>query len=85
MPRRLDPKGVPEFLAHYETDESCGSCGSGNLSVTVWDHYGTQPDDGSPEAKGGKGTFIAAIVVCEDCGGDLTLDRAALSAKQAAA
>jgi hypothetical protein len=84
MPRRLDPKAASKFRTHYELGDSCGSCGSGNLTVTVWDHYGTQPEDGRAEAASGRGTFIAAIVVCEDCGSDQTLNRAALAAKQAA-
>ena len=84
MPRRLDPKSATEFLTHHEVGDTCGSCGSGKLMVTVWDHYGTQPEDGSAEVASGTGTFIAAIVACEDCGSDLTLNRAALAAKQAA-
>ena len=84
MPRHLHPNGVPEFLAHYGVEDRCGSCQSGNLGVTVWDHYGTMPADGSPEAEAGTGTFVSAVVACGDCGHGLMLDRATLAAKQAA-
>ena len=84
MPRHLHSNGVPEFLTLYGVEDRCGSCQSDNLSVTVWDHCGTMPADGSPEAEAGTGTFLAALVICGDCGHGLMLDRARLAASQAA-
>ncbi len=84
MPRHLHANGVPEFLDHYEVGDRCGNCGSDNLGVTVWDHYGTMPDDGSPEAKTGVGAFLAALVICQDCEQVIALDRARLAGTRAA-
>lgn len=84
MPRHLHPDGVPEFLRHYKVDGRCQSCGSENLGVTVWDHYGTVPEDGSPAAKAGTGDFLAALVICQDCEKVVALDRTRLAGAQAA-
>ena len=43
MPRHLHPDGQAEFLNQQGLGAACESCGSGKLSVTVWDHYGTAP------------------------------------------
>ncbi len=85
MPRRLHPNGVADFLKTHELGERCEKCHSGNLKAIVWDHYGTAPEEGTPEADSGTGTFIAALVVCDDCGHGLTLDRAALAPRHDAA
>ncbi len=66
MPRHLHPDGQAEFLNQQGLGAACESCGSGKLSVTVWDHYGTMPADGSAEAKAGTGDFLAAQVICQD-------------------
>lgn len=84
MPRQLPPQAVPEFLKHYRAANCCADCSSGKLAVTVWDHYGTVPKDGSKEAERGTGTFIAALIICQDCGRNETLDRARLAGERAA-
>ncbi len=82
MPRHLHPDGLAGFLGHYGVAAACESCGSGNLAVTVWDHYGTAPEDGSAEAKAGTGDFLAALVICQDCEAVISLDRARLAGAQ---
>jgi hypothetical protein len=84
MPRHLHPDGLAEFQAHYGLGSACESCGSANLGVTVWDHYGTVPEDGSAEAKGGTGDLLAALVICQDCDAGTTLDRNRLTGARAA-
>ena len=84
MPRLLHPDGLTEFLRHCGADATCEACGSGNLGVTVWDHYGTAPEDGSAEAKAGTGDFLAALVICQDCEAVTSLDRARLAGARAA-
>lgn len=84
MPRHLHPNGVPAFLTNQGLAEVCENCQSSNLTVTVWDHYGTAPQDGTPEAEAGTGTFLAAVVACKDCDHGVPLDRARLAGKQAA-
>ncbi len=82
MPRRLHPDGLAEFQRHYGVGAACQSCGSAKLSATVWDHYGTAPEDGSAEAKAGSGDFLAALVICQDCEAVTSLDRARLAGAQ---
>ena len=84
MPRPLHPDGLVEFQAHYGLGSACESCGSANLGVTVWDHYGTVPEDGSAEAKGGTGDLLAALVICQDCDAVTSLDRNRLTSARAA-
>ncbi len=84
MPRHLHPDGLAVFLNQQGLGAACESCGSGNLSVTVWDHYGTQPEGGSAEAKAGTGDFLAALVICQDCDAVTSLDRARLAGTRAA-
>jgi hypothetical protein len=84
MPRKLPAKAVPEFCAHHALDGHCRACGSDDLSIAVYDHYGTLPKDDGPEAKPGDRTFIAALVICKACGQVLTLGRARLAQAQAA-
>ncbi len=84
MPRHLHPDGLVEFLNQHGLSAACESCGSGNLGITVWDHYGTAPEDGSAEAKTGAGDFLAALVICQDCEAVTSLDRARLAGARAA-
>ncbi len=84
MPRHLHLDGLAVFLNQQGLGAACESCGSGNLSVTVWDHYGTQPEVGSAEAKAGTGDFLAALVICQDCDAVTSLDRARLAGTRAA-
>ena len=84
MPRHLHPDGLVEFLNQHGLSAACESCGSANLGVTVWDHYGTVPEDGSPAAKAGTGDFLAALVICQDCEKVVALDRTRLAGAQAA-
>ena len=78
----LQPRGkkaVPEGLWIR-----CPECGAGDLGITVWDHYGTVPEDAGTENERGAGIFIAAVASCNGCGHNITLDRARLDAHQAA-
>ncbi len=84
MPRHLHPDGLAEFQRHYGIGAACESCGSEKLSVTVWDHYGTVPEDGSTEIEAGIGDFLAALVICQDCEAVTSLDRARLVGAAAA-
>ena len=85
MPRKLPPNGATEFLEHYQVGTSCKDCGSQDFSVVVYDSYGTMPkDESDPAAQRGVGDFVAAFVVCEGCGKSSIVDRAQLSAHQAA-
>ncbi len=70
MPRHLHPNGQAEFLNQQGLGAACESCGSGKLSVTVWDHYGAAPEDTN---------FLAALVICQDCEAVTSLDRARLA------
>ena len=82
MPRHLHPVGLAEFQRHYGVGAACESCGSAKLGVTVWDHYGTAPEDGSAAAKAGSGDFLAAMVICQDCETVTSLARARLAGAQ---
>lgn len=84
MPRHLHPDGLVEFLNLHGLSAACESCGSANLGVTVWDPYGAAPEDDSPAAKAGTGSFLAALVICQDCEAVTTLDRARLAGAEAA-
>jgi hypothetical protein len=65
MARILPDKSVTEFLTAYGVTELEGTCKTEQLIVKVWDQYGTKPDD--EENAPGSGTFIAAIVICNEC------------------
>ena len=84
MPRKLDARAAKQFIDRYRTAERCAECDSGELGVTVWDHYGTVPADAGGDAGKGAGLYIGAVVACENCGHGVTLDRARLDAHQAA-
>ena len=65
MARLLPQKSVPEFLEAYGVTELDGVCATEQLNVKVWDLYGTKPED--EENAPGTGSFIAAIVICDEC------------------
>ena len=84
MPRHLHADGLAEFLNRQGLGVACASCGSANLGVTVWDHYGTVPEEGSAAFHGGNGDFLAALVICQDCDAVISLDRARLAGGRSA-
>lgn len=77
MARILPDKAVPEFLAAYGVTELGDECPPGKLIVKVWDLHGSGPKDG--EETGGTGTFIAAVVICDECSRSVELHRERLS------
>lgn len=77
MARLLPQKAIPEFLKAYKVQEFGADCPPEKLKVKVWDHYGTKPAD---EANApGTGTFIAAVVICDECSRHVELNRERLS------
>lgn len=84
MPRKLSASAAADFIKHYQAAEKCPECGAGDPGVTVWDHYGTVPDEAGAAAGKGPGVYIGAVVSCDNCGHNVTLDRARLDEFQAA-
>lgn len=77
MARILPAKAVPEFLAAYGVQDFAKDCAPDKLTIKVWDLYGTKPED--EENAPGTGSFIAAVVICDECSKHVSLDRAALA------
>lgn len=84
MPRKLNAGAAAEFIKHYGAAEKCPACGAGDPGVTVWDHYGAVPPEAGTDAEKGVGVYIGAVVSCDNCGHNVTLDRARLDKFQAA-
>ena len=77
MARILPAKAVPEFLRAYGVTEFGPECPPGKLIVKVWDLYGTAPKD--QDNAPGTGSFVAAMVICDECSRHVELDRARLA------
>lgn len=77
MARILPDHLVPEFLDAYAVTGLGEACTPDKLTVKIWDKYGTKPAEGEEKATG---SFIAAIVICDDCAKGVELHRAELEA-----
>ena len=78
MARILPTDVVPGFLEAYNVTEIAESCKPEQITVKIWDLYGTAPKDDSEATPTGQ--FIAAIVFCDDCEKSTQLHRAELEA-----
>ena len=79
MARILPSKLVPDFLEAYDVSNLNETCKSDQLTVKIWDKYGKKPLEGEEKATG---SFIAAIVICDDCGKGVQIHREKLEAVQ---
>ncbi len=79
MARILPDKLVPKFLEAYGVDSLSNDCTAGQLTVKIWDKYGKKPIKGEEQATG---SFIAAIVICDECSKGVQLHREMLEAVQ---
>ena len=77
MARILPDKLVPGFLESYGVDSLTKTCNVDQLTVKIWDKYGKKPIEGEEQATG---SFIAAVVICDDCGKGEQLHRDKLEA-----
>ena len=72
MARILPDNLVPEFLKAYDVTDLDDECTSNQLTVKIWDKYGKKPTEGEEKATG---SFVAAIVICDDCNKGVQLHR----------
>ena len=79
MARILPNNLVPEFLAAYSVKDLGNDCTPDQLTVKIWDKYGKKPVEGEEKATG---SFIAAIVICDDCSKGVQLHREELETVQ---
>jgi len=77
MARILPADLVPDFLEAYNVTGLGDACPPDELTVKIWDKYGTKPDEGEEKPTG---SFVAAIVICDSCGKGVQLHRAELEA-----
>lgn len=77
MSRNLEPPEVAAFAKIYGVELGCKSCGSSDLTVRIYEGYGSPAK--APGGDIGPGNLVAAIVICNACGQGVTLDRARLS------
>ena len=77
MARILPDQLVPEFLEAYNVTGLEGECTSDQLTIKLWDKYGKKPAEGEEQATG---SYVAAIVICDDCSKGVQLHRAELEA-----
>jgi len=75
MARILPDQLVSDFMDAYGVTGLNGECTQDQLTIKIWDKYGTKPAEGAEEATG---SFIAAIVICNDCSKGVELHRADL-------
>jgi len=78
MARLLPSDVVPAFLDAHGVTAFGDACSSDELTVKIWDLYGTAPKDGE-EVKP-TGSFIAAVAFCDSCGKSVELHREKLEA-----
>ena len=76
MARILPDMINADFLATYNIDEM-KDCSPKDLTIKVWDLYGTAPAEG--ETISAKGRYIAAVVICDDCDKSVELHREKLA------
>lgn len=79
MARILPDKLVPEFLEAYDVHGLSTDCKPNQLTVKIWDKYGKKPLKGEEQATG---SFIAAIVICDDCSKGVQIHRKKLETVQ---
>lgn len=77
MARILPDDLVPEFLDAYGVTELDEACAADQLTVKLWDKYGKTPEAGAETAIG---SYVAAIVLCDDCSMGVEVHRARLEA-----
>lgn len=77
MSRNLEPHEVETFGKIYGVERRCGSCGSSDITVRIYEGYGSSAK--APGGDLGPGSLVAAILICDACGQGVTLDRARLS------
>jgi len=77
MARILPDNLVPDFLDAYGVTGLSNECSADQLTVKIWDKYGKKPNDGEEQATG---SFVAAIVLCDNCSKGVQLHREELEA-----
>jgi hypothetical protein len=69
----LEPSEKATFTRLYGTGERCRKCGSGAVTIRIWEGYAspakTVGGDLGPDA------IVAAVVICADCGHGETVAR----------
>ena len=79
MARILPDKLVSDFLEAYDVCDLNEDCKPNQLTVKIWDKYGKKPLEGEEQATG---SFIAAIVICDDCSKGVQIHRQKLETVQ---
>jgi hypothetical protein len=80
MARILPTDVVPAFLKAYGVTTFGDTCAPEDLTVKIWDRYGTAPKDG--DVINPTGSFVAAIAFCDSCDKSIILNRDDLEAVQ---
>lgn len=74
MSRDLTKEEQAKFAEMYGTGSRCASCGNEDVTVKIWEKYGTDAaqigGDISPTG------IVGALVACDACGHAETVDRA---------
>lgn len=83
MSRDLAQEEHETFRGHYGTGESCRSCGNTDVTIRIWEKYGTTSHDVGGDI--GPDAIVAALVVCEACGHGQVIPRAEILAARDAA
>ena len=77
MARILPDNLVSDFLDAYGVTGLADDCSADQLTIKIWDKYGKKPLEGEEQATG---SFVAAIVLCNDCSKGVQLHREELEA-----
>ncbi len=83
MSRDLAQEEKATFTKTYKTGETCEACGNKDVTIRIWEKYGTTSKDIGGDI--GPEGIVAAVIICESCGHGQTVSRAdILKAKEAA-
>ncbi|MGI9538677.1 MAG: hypothetical protein ACR2N6_00840 [Miltoncostaeaceae bacterium] len=83
MSRDLASEEHDTFRSHYGTGEACKACGNADVTIRIWERYGTTSKEVGGEI--GPDGIVAALVLCEACGHGEVIPRSQiLQSKQAA-
>ena len=72
MARILPDNVNADFLAEFNV-EGIPKCAPENLTIKVWDLYGTAPRENDKITA--RGQYIAAVIICEACDKSIELHR----------
>jgi len=73
MSRDLTPEERQRFVTIYGAGEACESCGNTDVTVKIWEKYGTDAHEVGGDI--GPTGIVGALVCCDACSHAQTIAR----------